>query len=114
MADGRPASRPNPGLLILCYGALLGIVPLAASRNREVRWHAWNGLLMFAAVAVVGILATLAGILFPSVSCLYGVAMLIVTVLYVAVVVLAVVIALQGRRLLVPVISRHATRLAAR
>lgn len=113
MTEGAAVPGRHPGLLILGYCSLLGVVPLLASRDREVRWHAWNGLLLFGAVAAVGIAATLLGIVFPALSCLYGVAMLIVSFLYVSVAILGVVTALQGKRLMVPGISRHATRLAA-
>jgi uncharacterized membrane protein len=99
--------------LVLSYIPLVGWIPFLSARgDREVRWHAANGLLLFAALAVVGIVATLIGIFVPSLSCLYAVAMLIAGVLYLGVAVLAVVKALEGERLFVPLISRYATRIA--
>jgi uncharacterized membrane protein len=99
--------------LILSYVPLLGWIPLlSVRRNGEVRWHAANGLLLFAALALVGIVATLIGIFVPSLSCLYAVAMLIAGILYLGVAVLALVKALEGERLFVPLISRYATRIA--
>jgi uncharacterized membrane protein len=101
----------SPTLLILAYLPLLGLIPLLARKaNREVRWHARNGLLLFGVVVVIGILATLVGILIPSLSCLYGIVMVFVAVAYVIVVVLAVVKALQGERVIVPGISRYVER----
>ncbi len=107
-------SPVRASLLVIAYLAVLGVLPLAVSRDREVRWHAYNGLLLFAALAATGLAATLVGILVPALSCLYAVAMLIATLLYVSIVILAVVKALEGQRLMIPGISPHATRLAAR
>src|SRR4029434_8380752 len=47
-------------LLALGYIPILGLlVLLLEKRDREARWHARNGQLLFAALAVVGIVATL-------------------------------------------------------
>ncbi len=101
------------GLLVLAYLPVIGVLALVATRDREARWHARNGLLLFAAVAATGGVATIIGILAPSLACLYAVAMLIVSTLYVLIVVLAVVKALQGQRLMIPGISTYASRLSA-
>ena len=106
-------SPTRPGLLVVSYIAFLGLIPLLArSRDREVRWHAWNGLLLFGAIAAVGLAATLIGIVVPAVSCIYVVAMLIASILYLVIAILAIVKALEGQRLIIPFLSRHATRLA--
>lgn len=103
------ASPRRAGMLVLCYLSLLAVVPLLAEKeDREVQWHARNGLALFAAVIAIGIGATLVGLLFPSLGCLYGVSMLFALVAYVSIVLLAVVKAIQGERLVVPWISRHA------
>ena len=107
------AAPRNWAWLVLSYIPLVGWIPfLSARHDREVRWHAANGLLLFAALAAVGIVATLIGVFVPSLSCLYAVAMLIAGVLYLGVAVLALVKALEGERLFVPLISRYATRIA--
>jgi uncharacterized membrane protein len=99
--------------LVLSYIPLVGWIPfLSARHDREVRWHAANGLLLFAALAAVGIVATLIGIFVPSLSCIYAVAMLIAGILYLGIALLALVKALEGQRLFVPLISRYATRIA--
>jgi uncharacterized membrane protein len=113
-AEGSPPMRS--GLLVLSYIGFLGFLPLLLTRRRdpEVRWHAFNGLLLFAALAAVGVSATLIGIAVPALSCLYAVAMLIASVLYLLIAILAIVKALEGQRLVIPGISTHATRLAGR
>ena len=75
-------------------------------------YTAANGLLLFGALAVIGIVATVVGILVPALSCVYAVAMGIAGVLYLGIAVLALVKALEGQRLVVPLISRYATRIA--
>ena len=107
-AEGSSPTRP--ALLVLAYLPLLGFLVLAVSRDREVRWHAVNGLIFFGAAAAIGLAATLVGILVPSLTCLYAVAMGILALLYVSIVILAIVIALGGGRLLIPIVSSHASR----
>ncbi len=103
------ASARRAAVLVLCYMPLFGLAALAIEkRDREVRWHARNGLLLFAAVAVVGALATLVGFLLPSFGCLYPVIMLAALVAYALVTILATVKAIQGERLFVPGLSRYA------
>lgn len=110
-AEGPSSSRL--WLLALGYVPILGLLPLLLEKHdREVRWHSRNGQLLFGALAAIGIVSTLLGIAVPSLSCLYGVAMLIASLLYVSVATLAAVTALSGGRLVIPGISRHATRLS--
>jgi len=98
-------------LLVLSYLPVLGFIPLIAGKHdREVRWHAANGLLLFGAVAAIGIVATIIGILVPPLSCVYPIVMFLVLILYTIIAILAVVKALSGERLIVPVISRYADR----
>ncbi len=97
-------------MLVLCYLAFLGVVPLLLSRDPEVRWHARNGLLLFGAVAAISLAATLVGTLLPALGCLYATLMFVILVLYAFIAILAAVKALDGQRLLVPGISRYAGR----
>jgi uncharacterized membrane protein len=103
------ASARRAAVLVLCYLPLLGLIALAIEkRDREIRWHARNGLLLFLAVAAIGAAATLVGFLLPSFGCLYPVIMLATLVAYALVTILATVKAIQGERLFVPGISRYA------
>ena len=105
-------NRAQPTLMfVLSYLAFLGFIPLiAGKRDREVRWHAANGLLLFGAVAAILIVATIIGVLVPPLSCVYPIVMFLVLILYTIIAILAVVKALNGERLIVPVISRYADR----
>jgi uncharacterized membrane protein len=106
--ERRASSRP---MLVLSYLAFLGVIPLLFAReDPEVRWHARNGLLLFGAVAAIALVATLVGTVLPALGCLYATLMFFVLLLYTFVAILAIVKALDGQRLLVPGISRHAGR----
>ena len=107
-----PESRSQPSwMLILSYMAFLGFIALLAGKeHRNVRWHAINGLLLFAAVVAVGAVATVIGILVPPLSCLYGIVMVLVLIVYAIIAILAIVKALDGQRLIVPWISKYADR----
>lgn len=108
MAD--KASRPS-WQLVVGYLPLLGVfLLLFGQASREVRWHARNGLLLFGGVVAIGILATLPGLFFPSFTCVYGFVMFFAGIIYVIVVILAIVKALQGERLIIPGLSRYADR----
>jgi len=96
-------------LLLLCYLPLAGLIALVAEKqDREIRWHARNGLLLFGAVAAIAAAATLAGFVFPSFGCLYPVIMLFAITAYALITILAIVKAIGGERLIVPGVSRHA------
>jgi uncharacterized membrane protein len=109
MANERSAS-PR-AMLILSYLAFLGVIPLLFARDdSEVRWHARNGLLLFGTVVLIALVATVLGTLLPALGCLYAMLMFFVLALYAFVAILAIVKALDGQRLFVPGISRHASR----
>ena len=107
-----PESRGQPSwMLVLCYLAFLGFIPLlAAKKNREIQWHARNGLLLFGAVAAFLIAATLVGLVVPSLSCVYVIVMFVGGIVYAIIAILAIVKALDGHRLIVPWISKYADR----
>lgn len=108
MPDDRRGDRWK---LVLCYLPLLGFFPLLAGKSsREVRWHARNGLLLFGLVLVIAAAATLLSLLFQSLACLYSIGMFFLAILYGIFVVLAIVKALQGERLMFAGLSRHADR----
>jgi hypothetical protein len=107
-AEGSSPTRPP--LLLLAYIPILGLLAVAWSRDREVRWNAVNGQVLFGATAAVGLAATLIGVMAPSLTCLYAVGMAILALLYVSIALLAVVTALRGGRLMIPGISNHVRR----
>jgi len=101
-------------LLTLSCVPVLGLLALLLSRDREVRWNARNGQLLFGVAFAVGLVLTVVGILLPSTTCLYAVAMVILLMTYVGTAILAIVMAVQGKRLMIPGVSLHASRLSAK
>jgi uncharacterized membrane protein len=96
-------------MLVLSYLAFLGVIPLLfARRDPDVRWHARNGLLLFAEVTAFAVVAIVAGALLPALGLLSVILMYFGLVLYTFIAILAIVKALDGQRLLVPGISRRA------
>jgi uncharacterized membrane protein len=103
------SSPMRPWFLVLAYLAFLGFIPLLLEpHDPEVRWHARNGLWLFGTVLAAGMAATFIGIAVPSLTCLYVVAMVIASLAYVMIAILAIVKALEGQRLIIPGISSHA------
>ena len=103
--------EPDRWKLVLAYMPLLGVVPLFLGRpSREVRWHARNGLLFTFAFGAIVVAAILAGLFVQSLSCLYGMGVFLAGIVYVIVVILAIVKALQGQRLVIRGLSRYADR----
>jgi uncharacterized membrane protein len=103
--------EPHRSKLVLAYLPLLGLIPLfLGESSREVRWHARNGVLFSAAFAGILGAATAAGVLLPSLSCVYGIGVFVLVILYAVVVILAIAKALQGERLVIRGLSRYADR----
>lgn len=117
------AGAPPPGgssdrtlMLALSYIYFLGIVPLITKKDdREVKWHAMNGLLLFAAYVVVSIVWwILQMFVLDSVGCGLG---MIVTLIscgisigYIVIFIMAIMKAIRGERMRFPVISDMADK----
>jgi uncharacterized membrane protein len=103
--------RRRHWVLVVAYVPILGVFPLlVGNASREERWHARNGLLLLVGFLGVLAVATFAGILFPSLSCVSGILLFALAVIYGIVLILAMVKALQGERLMIPGLSEHADR----
>ena len=114
---------PPPGgstdrtlMLALSYIYFLGIVPLITKKDdREIKWHAMNGLLLFAAYVVVSIVWwILQMFVLDSVGCGLG---MIVTLIscgisigYIVIFIMAIMKAIRGERMRFPVISDMADK----
>lgn len=117
------SGAPPPGgssdrtlMLALSYIYFLGIVPLIVKKDdREVKWHAMNGLLLFAAYVVVSIVWWLLQMfILDSVGCGLG---MIVTLIscgisigYIVIFIMAIMKAIRGERMRFPVISDMADK----
>lgn len=116
-APGPPAPPPlpppgvsgqrNAPMLVLAYLGLLALIPLMVEKDdREVQWHAKNGLVLtvafvalFVALNVMGAILGLFWLLAP-----------VVWLLWLVVVILGILRALNGQRFVVPGLSEYADK----
>jgi uncharacterized membrane protein len=103
-------------MVVFAYLWPLAIVPLLVSRDdREVSWHAWQGLLLMAAalpllIVFIGVTA-LAGLANYSLGVTLGGVVFLMWVAILSVQLTAMVYALNGKRLAVPGVSQLADKL---
>jgi len=98
-------------MLILAYLGPLSVVPLLVEKDdREVQWHSRNGLVLFAAWAILCLVDVLVVATLQIFGCLYTLLMMFVGLVYLALMVLGIARALRGERLLIPGISDLAAR----
>ncbi len=119
-AGGAPpgASSDRTLMIALSYVYFLGIIPLIVRKeDREVKWHALNGLFLFLAYLVVQIIWSILNTFFLSdMGCGIGMALSFISCLiaigYIAVFIMAIMKALKGERMRFPVISDFADKSA--
>jgi len=110
---GVPPSAPSDktAMLILSYLGLLALVPLLVEKeDKNVQWHAKNGLVIFAAFIVASIalwILTMVVSAIPALGCLVailtGLAHLALFIGYLVVIVMGIMKALKGERLILPI-----------
>lgn len=113
-----PASSDRTLMLALSYIYFLGIIPLITKKeDREVKWHALNGLFLFLAYLVVQIIWSILNTFFLSdMGC--GIGMVLsflscaIAIGYIVVFIMAIMKALRGERMRFPVISEFADKSA--
>jgi uncharacterized membrane protein len=117
---GVPPSAPSDktAMLILSYLGLLALVPLLVEKDdKNVQWHAKNGLVIFAAVFVgwiaLSMLTFIVGHV-PGLGCLIGLLSMLVSfglfIGYLILTIMAIMKALKGERLIVPGVSAYADK----
>lgn len=100
-------------MLILAYCGILSVIPLFAERDdREIQWHAKNGLGIFIAAILGAVVLTIVGsIVFGDDGCLSGCAFhCIYSLAFIALSIAAMAKALMRGRLRIPFISDLADR----
>lgn len=104
------ASSNRTLMLVLAYLGFLAIIPLVAEKNdREVQWHAKNGLVLFVAwMAVLVVMTILAHI--PFLGCLAIMVVPVMGLLYTIIVIFGIYKAVNGQRLVIPGLSDFADR----
>lgn len=112
MAEGAPN---RAAMLVLAYLWPLAVIPLLLTRDdAEVQWHARHGLVLMAAELVLllglSIVMQLLMVVTLGVGCLASIAFVFLWAGVLALHVFAIVRALHGYRLIVPLLSDYASR----
>lgn len=109
---GGAASSDRTIMLVLSYAWLLCLVPLFTKKDDpEVQWHAKNGLVLSIAITVIQIAFYIFGYFFPLTACIVSVIPCVLGVGYVVVAIIAMVKAINGQRLRIPMLTDQAEKL---
>jgi uncharacterized membrane protein YjgN (DUF898 family) len=107
---------PNRSLMIvLAYLWPLAIVPLLIEKNdADVQWHAKHGIVLMVAEIVVlagfGVLTSIISLATFGLGCVLSMLAVFIWIAILAIHVAAIVLGVNGRRLLIPGVSEHASR----
>lgn len=118
-----PAGGPTGGgssdrtlMLALSYIGILGLVPLLVKKDdRDIKWHAINGLGLFSAYVVVWIVYTiLTNFVFSNTGCGLGSFLWAIScaiqIGYIVLIIMAIMKAIKGERMRFPVVSDFADK----
>lgn len=109
---GGPASSDRTIMLVLSYLWFLCLIPLLTKKDDpEVQWHAKNGLVWALAITAVDIAFTILGHFMPMVGCLVSIVPCILGVGYLVVSIMAILQALKGQRMRLPMLSDYADKM---
>jgi uncharacterized membrane protein len=106
-----PSSSDRTIFLILSYVGILSLVPLLAKKDDpEVQWHAKNGVVLFGAEVVWGIVAMILGRI-PAVNCGMVFVSCVVWLGFLALSVICIIKATQGQRFRIPILTDIAEKM---
>ena len=100
-------------MIVLSYLGLLALIPFLVEKNdREVQWHAKNGLLLFGAEVVVWILLSIfsTAISFLDLGCTGCMLSVVFWLIILVVHIFAIVKGVNGDRLVIPGLSQYVDR----
>lgn len=98
-------------MLVLAYLWILGLIPLLVKKDdREVQWHAKNGLALLGAEIIAWIVMTIVGRL-PMVGCGMVFVSCAVWIGFLVIRVLCIIKAVNGERFRIPAISDFADKM---
>lgn len=107
-AGGQSSDRTI--MLVLSYLGLLALIPLLMKKDdREVQWHAKNGLAFFVAFFAIYIVLFVIDMMISG-GCISGIVGCAVWIVYIVLCIMGIVKATQGSRLRVPVVSDFADK----
>jgi uncharacterized membrane protein len=101
-------------MVVLSYLWILALIPLLAKKeDREVQWHAKNGLVILGAEIILWLLFTILGFVMPSemgLGCGMATLQCVVWIAFLVIRIIAIVKGVNGQRFRVPVISDFADK----
>lgn len=113
-----PVGGPAPSsdrtlMLVLSYLGILSLIPLLTKKDdREVQWHAKNGLaLTIAWIALWVVIAIIEHFMPGIISCGIAVVHCVLALLFIVVIIMAIMKALKGERMRFPVITDFAEKM---
>jgi uncharacterized membrane protein len=93
-------------MLVLAYLGILSLVPLLVEKHdREIQWHAKNGVVLFAAWVVLIVADTMLTLVLHPLACVLTLLWPLLSVLYIGLIVVAIMKALKGERLVIPYLT---------
>ena len=111
-------TTPSPNrsvMIVLAYLWPLAIVPLLVEKNdTDVQWHAKHGIVLMVAEIVMlagfGVLTSLISLATFGLGCVLSMLAVFIWIAILAIHVGAIVLGVNGRRLLIPGVSEYASR----
>ncbi len=96
-------------MLVLSYLGLLALIPFLVEKDdKEVQWHAKHGLVQFALFTIIWIVLGI--ITSTGIGCIFVIAYPVVGLAWLAVTIMSIVKATQGKRFIIPGISDFADK----
>ena len=109
-----PAGSDRTLMVVLSYLWILALIPLLTKKDdSEVQWHAKNGLALLGAEIAVWILFTILGFIVPGdmgLGCGLATVQCVVWIAFLVIRVIAIVKAVGGQRMRIPVVSDMADK----
>jgi uncharacterized membrane protein len=111
-AGGATGGSRDTAMLVLSYLWFLAVIPLVAKKeDREVQWHAKNGLVFAIAYTAIEVIFFIIGHFFPLVGCLVSWIPCLIACGYLVVMILGIVKATSGQRFRLPMLSDYADKM---
>lgn len=99
-------------MLVLSYLGILGLIPLLTKKDDpEVQWHAKNGLALTVTWVIFWIVWTVFSHFLPSIACLMSLVPCAIGIGYIALIIMAIMKAVNGQRMRFPMISDFADKM---
>ncbi len=111
--SGSPANSDRTIMLVLSYLGILALIPLLIKKeDREIQWHAKNGLAIAIAYIIIIIVWTFGSTFLPStVGCALSFVGCGLWIGYIVLIIFAIMKAMKGEKLRVPGISDFADKM---